>query len=272
MVNQAARTRRELQRDLNRRGEQAFAKGLAPVPSETDMAAAALVLARKLADTANVRRASETARLAHALFERSLAAYPAPETLACRKGCAHCCQNYVSISAPEALLAARAVRAAETARASLARPLLLARMNATIGLSPDERAGKRLPCPLLDAGSCTIYAERPIMCRQVVALDAEPCRREADGEDVRVPGVARFLSHASNGGLALVTALVANGRPVAFYELSAAVRAALEMPDAEARWLAGEDIFASAQHSPVPAQIRGAAARLAITVRTYLPG
>jgi len=256
----AERERRVRDRELRKRGELALSRGLLPVPDETGMLGAAFVLARKLADASNVRRASETARMAHALMQRSLASHPAPEPLACRLGCNHCCHNMVSVTAPEAFLIARAVRTREH------QPLLLAsalqpRLAAAIGLSADQRVGRRIPCPLLIDGACSIYAERPIMCRQVAARDATLCRQEADGEDVEVPGVPRYLAHASNAGLALLGALAACRHDLAFFELSAATERALDT-EAERRWLAGDDVFAGVQRSPVPAQLTTAAHRL----------
>lgn len=262
-MNETPRERRERLRELARRGDAAFVRGLPPVPSEPDITAVSLLLARKLGDADNVRRASETARLAHRLFESSLAANPSPDKLACRMGCAHCCHHYVSVSAPEALLLARAIRATEKEQPTLAMPHLATRLAAAAGRTPAERQGKRIPCPLLIDGACSVYGERPMVCRQTVARDIDLCRREADGEDVRVPAVPRYLAHASNSGVAMMAAMLANSRTPFFYELAGAVRIALELPDAEKRWLAGEDIFADALRSPVPMPVLKTAENIA---------
>jgi hypothetical protein len=83
----------------------------------------------------------------------------------------------------------------------------------------------------------------------------------------------KALTHAGNTQIPLLAALKASGRPVRLYELAAAVRNALEADDAEARWLAGEDIFSSvtAREEPGP-ELAALIDRLAARVRAVDDG
>ena len=66
---------------------------------------------------------------------------------------------------------------------------------------------------------------------------------QTGSEDIPVPGVNMELRRNCNQ--ALWSALSFAGFPFAGYELNHGLRVALETPDAEPRWLAGEDIFAA---------------------------
>jgi Fe-S-cluster containining protein len=121
----------------------------------------------------------------------------AGHSISCRKGCGACCRQLVPISASEAerliglidalpgpqrkALAERFATAANTLdRASLRQALL----------DPAQRAGKTdrelsaayfalgIPCPFLEEESCSIHAERPLVCREyLVTSPATLCAR-----------------------------------------------------------------------------------------------
>jgi Fe-S-cluster containining protein len=124
--------------------------------------------------------------------------------LACRRGCASCCTQLVTVTAPEAFWVAAQIRR---------KPGVVAAVRAadqkTHGFSIEERLKSHITCPLLEDAACSIYAARPIGCRMV--LFAAMRLRKLKDET---------------------------------YEMNAAVLAALAYEDAEVRWLAGEDIFA----------------------------
>src|SRR5919198_935564 len=69
-------------------------------------------------------------------------------SLACRRGCAHCCHEYVPVSAGEAFRLADAVRRRpEDERAALLRRLIATDAR-TRGRDGETRRRMRLPCPL----------------------------------------------------------------------------------------------------------------------------
>jgi Fe-S-cluster containining protein len=172
------------------------------------------------------------------------------------------------VTAPEAFRLAHEVAKGRSGRAESNRAAFLARAGATAGLTAAERFGRRLPCPLLAADLCSVYAARPLSCRRVTSFAVEPCREEYEGQpgDILMPKKA--LTHAGNTQIPLLAALKAIGRPVRLYELAAAVRTVLETRDAEAGWLSGEDIFGGvgAYEEPGP-ELAGVIDRLAAEVR-----
>lgn len=97
----------------------------------------------------------------------------------CRRGCDACCQFPVIIFESEARRIGKAIRRAPVAVAW--RP-------------PDQmraaaQAFNRVPCPFLRNHQCTIYADRPLSCRQHHSLDDGPeqCAVDLPPEDSYVP-------------------------------------------------------------------------------------
>ena len=131
----------------------------------------------------------------------------AGKTISCRKGCGACCRQLVPISHTEgeSLLAVidalpdsrRAVVEARFAEADAA----LARAGLRdMLLDPQKRAGKTdrelstayfalaIPCPFLEAESCSIHPDRPLVCREyLVTSPAERCAGPAQEGVAPVP-------------------------------------------------------------------------------------
>jgi hypothetical protein len=126
------------------------------------------------------------------------------------------------------------------------------RGRALIGVSPEARMGGKLACPLLVDGGCSVYRFRPLVCRQATSLDVDICLDEFEGRNpnARVPISGVHLQHASNAHITLLGAMRAAGFATDALELAAALDVALAEPDAEARWLGGEDVFGN-----VPRQV-----------------
>jgi len=228
--------RRRRARELADLGEAAARRGLPRAPQFDDLLGLTLLLRRALGGTGAASPAA-CAEIAHRTFDVSARTDRDAAPLACRKGCAYCCYAAVMITAPEAFRLARAVRTDK------ATPFL-ARAAATAGMSAAQRFGRKLPCPLLKDGLCTVYAARPLSCRRVASFAVEPCREEYEGlgGDILLPRAP--LAHAGNAQIPLLAALKAAGHPPRLYELAAAVTLVLDTENAEARWLAGADIFA----------------------------
>ncbi|HEX8191469.1 MAG TPA: YkgJ family cysteine cluster protein [Allosphingosinicella sp.] len=175
-------------------------------------------------------------------------AEPRP-ALACRMGCAHCCHAWVSARAPEVLIAKRAIAPRDLPALQAAVALTHAR---TAASGPEERAAMAEPCPMLDQGRCRIYAGRPSSCRSAVSLDADLCAEafRPGAAPVDIPTPDFHIVMRRGYGIALAGALKRSGFPAASYEFVAAMHAALARADAEAAWLAGEDLFAGVQIDP----------------------
>jgi len=255
--------RRQAEREKAKR--LAELKRAAPPPTQQALAGQAEVLLDILEQDRDGRRAGATADAAHAGYERSMKAHFRADGLACRNGCAHCCHAYVSVSAPEALLAARAVRALPKKRRAAVIERVQATDTRTRGLPPEDRKGAgATPCPLLDpdTDACTVYAARPLSCRAELSTDAEACARMVQGLDAErlSPVLALRLKILYSSALALAAKGV--GLRAGVLEFNAALRIALEGSDTEARWLAGEDLFApAAVHDAARADIDRALSR-----------
>jgi hypothetical protein len=161
--------------------------------------------------------------------------------IACGRGCSHCCHSWVDATAVEALFAVKSMSPDQRLRAIEA--VDRARRQ-TAGKSFDERSAMVTPCPLLEGHACSIYGARPIVCRAAVSADANLCRRaylEMSGEGVPVPAVWRNLGKAC--AVALEGAILHVGLVPTVREWNDSIWIALNESSAEARWLAGEDVF-----------------------------
>ena len=243
MTAETRQQRRHLERERRKLGERGFARGLPEQPSRQEVVAAAEIVRAKLIESHNPRRAREAAGLAHALAERSLRTHPSRAAIACAKGCSYCCHGLVGAVPPEAFAIAAAVMAGGVG----GRDGVRARAQPLIGLGAAERVGRRLPCPLLVDGMCSVYAMRPLVCRQTTSLSLPACIEEFEGTepDGRIEISSTHLAHASNAHVVLLGAMHAVGLPTVAFELGALLDAVLGDADCEARWLAGEDVFGS---------------------------
>lgn len=170
----------------------------------------------------------------------------APKDIACGKGCSYCCNSWVSATAPEVLLLASVIRDRGDADAVAWRAAI------THGLDFEARGKRVSPCPLLtERGTCSAYDVRPLACRGAASTDSAACRRgymALSGEGIPVPPF--FILQRAGYAIAMRGAFKRAGLPHISYELNEALEVALSTPDAEARWLAGEDIFAGVQRDP----------------------
>jgi Fe-S-cluster containining protein len=174
-----------------------------------------------------------------------------PASLACKRGCDHCCRRPVGTTAPTVLRIAAALREklsdSEFATV-LARVVALDEKTHGVSWTPAERPP--LACAFLVDGECSIYAVRPFVCRAWNSADAEACRRAlgVDSVEMRFDLYQRTTFAGVERGLQAV--LRANGLDATDLELTAAIRVAMENPDACTRWLAGEPVFAGCEAKP----------------------
>ena len=171
--------------------------------------------------------------------------------IACEPGCDYCCYGTVFASSAEILhLAAFIARDPELARAVGERAAAAAHKVA--GLSIDERAGARVPCPVLADGACSAYEARPLSCRAYHSCDRGLCERafqEADARPV-LPIVPTMFHIPHAHGFGMMAGLQSAGLDVGPYDLASALPVALADPAGTAeRWLAGEAVFAHSTSS-----------------------
>ena len=170
--------------------------------------------------------------------------------IACRKGCGFCCSHTVDVTPDEAFAVADYLAAQLDAADLAAVKARAAAADAALqGLSPVERHARRIFCPVMDPAtvSCLAHPVRPNACQAYLSVDLAKC--EADHLDpprpVEQPTVAPMIASVVDRTRSY--ALEDAGAPTLSLELIAALLAAWAEPDAEARWLAGEEIFAQAR-------------------------
>jgi len=226
--------------EISRRGMDLTAKG----GEQTWAVIAATRLALDILRGHGPSRAASAAKRIHEFFETSLKHNPSKHAIACTKGCAFCCHVSVTAAAPEIFLVANAIREQHRQDFETVLNRVRAADQTTRGLSSMERATRKIPCAMLRDNVCSVYAARPGACRGFTSTSAQDCERGFNGEPVQIktPSVWTGLINAHKQ--ALWGALAAAELPVERYEFHHALRIVLETPDAESRWLSGEDIFA----------------------------
>lgn len=220
---------------------------------------------RSAAFAATLRGDTVRGRLSETLFDHADAQFEArvaatchgAAPLACHKGCATCCSLRVTATAPEVLRVARHLRERESPEVCVR---LVRRLLEADGLTRDldegERVALRHRCPFIERGACVIYSVRPLACRGHASHSKRACVQAAAG---RVDSVPYSVAHRDARSLvqnALQSALRDAGLGWASYELNHGLRIALSEPEAETRYLGGEDLFAAASvHELSPAEM-----------------
>lgn len=169
--------------------------------------------------------------------------------IACSKGCATCCTIRVVATAPEVLLVARYLRAADGSLKQEGIDLMqrLADADAvTRGCDEQQRVELGYRCPYIDKGACVIYPVRPLACRGHASYDKRACVEAAAGRIDEVPFSVPHITMRSLIQNAMQSALCDAGYAWAVYELNHSLSIALAEQDCEEAWLAGDDVFAPA--------------------------
>ena len=226
--------------EISRRGMDLSANG-------TDRTWAVAAATRILMDILSGRsglRASAAAKRANAFFETSLKRNSSHQSIACGKGCAFCCYMTVTVTAPEIFHVANVLREQykDNPQSILAR--VRSADEKTRNLSVRERQMAKIPCALLEDNACSVYPDRPGVCRGLVSISARACERAYNGQDSQIETPAVWTSLRNAQKQALWAALDARNLPSESYDFHHGLRIALENPDAEERWLKGEDLFA----------------------------
>jgi hypothetical protein len=221
-----------------------------------DIIAPAIDQARRESDEALQREAFVDAHaLAAAIFEAECSGYfhnvpgglDLLKSLACKAGCAFCCELKVEITAFEAAAIWAGLQGDEWARQ---REAVAAIGPRTGPLNTEERRRARMQCALITDGTCSVYQFRPYGCRGFFATDAADCERVLKTPPgvtlppVRSPAVPRALASAFAGGVN--AALADKGLQHDFLELNSAIATLVSRPQAFGEWLAGGRVFTRA--------------------------
>ena len=165
---------------------------------------------------------------------------------ACAKGCFSCCHSRVEVTAPEVFLLARGLVGVD---ASLVHEAIARVTTRVEGMNGRDYHLAQVRCALLDAaGACTVYGVRPLACRRAQSTDRGVCERAHRNPTLPlvIPSSAAFSWNLSAVTLGYYEGSAHAGYPPHLYELHAALRLALSLPNAEARFFSGEDLLAPA--------------------------
>jgi hypothetical protein len=171
-----------------------------------------------------------------------------PPPSACREGCDWCCHLTVGAGVPEVVRMVEYLRRTLTADEFGALRERVFRLDARRRELSGAPGDPQLPCALLVEHGCTAYPVRPLMCYGFNSGDATACERflRSSGQTA-VPLYAPQLRLAAFVLDGLAAGLTDTGLTGERVELTAALRIALEVPDAVERFLAGEPTFAAAR-------------------------
>jgi len=211
---------------------------------------------RLLRDPAATSPAADAVAHVTALYDRTVeATTPAlPASIACRKGCAHCCTQMVVMTAPEAFYVAGQLRKRPATVAAIKEAYARSQ-----GLTLEARLAERIFCPLLEDAACSVYAARPLGCHGFVSVDLEACLAAfTRGDEPRIPMPQSYVSALYTCRLLLKAALRLAGLSDDTFEMHAALATILSTENAEARWRGGENIFADlpGDRAPPPPQVQ----------------
>jgi Fe-S-cluster containining protein len=164
--------------------------------------------------------------------------------LGCKDGCAYCCYQSVEVTIPEAILVAANLADPADPR----RSTVMETARALKGLTEQKRRRTGRPCPLLVDGKCSVYDDRPLMCRGFFAAESAHCRAAhtaatTGGPDAPVEmfPLAQYFVLGDQAGLRGI--LKDMRLQYDLVELTQAVAALIEDPSLIDSWLAGETIF-----------------------------
>lgn len=185
---------------------------------------------------------------------------PAPP-VACREGCTWCCSLAASAWPMELFVLASWLEEHRTPEELAG---ILERLRAAVAEGDRQRAAapnraRRLACPLLAGGLCSVYEVRPAACVGWNSADVDPCQAYAEGNDEAACTVeplrffsARAVSEAAAAAVASCGGPEfdqdGNGQGGAV-DLSAGLLAVLELGARKAAesWLAGSPFLAPAR-------------------------
>jgi hypothetical protein len=196
------------------------------------------------------------------LLDETAGAYARTAGAACQEGCTSCCHLMVMATPFEVLSIARhLVETQPIGRIEDIKQRL--RRVAEVPIDSTLRAKAKLPCGLLENGRCTIYEQRPSVCRVMLSQSRAACESCLQGAGGAIPYIEPPSKVALGVQMGNDYALLARRKlSIELVELSRALLIALEdYEGVSTGWLAGGDPFASAR-----ADARGGPSSLEKTV------
>ena len=101
------------------------------------------------------------------------------ENITCEKGCAYCCYTKVELSAPEAFYIYSHLKSTLNKEQLNAIFESIKQISEVTSIIPtqEEHARLKLPCIFLHEGMCSIYDQRPFICREYHSVNMQSCEQ-----------------------------------------------------------------------------------------------
>jgi hypothetical protein len=158
----------------------------------------------------------------------------------CSAGCTACCYQNVEVSIPEAILVAlQVIDPADPRRAAI-----LETATAVSDLKGHARVQAMRACPLLVDNKCSVYENRPLLCRATQSPCAKGCYDALNHgilDDFQVYTVPQFFAIGDKDALRGICKDL--GLQYDNVDLVKTVAAILRDPANVGRWAAGEQVF-----------------------------
>jgi Fe-S-cluster containining protein len=167
----------------------------------------------------------------------------------CSKGCWFCCTQMVAVTIPEVLRLANHIRETWSAeqRAELDQRFASYMKATEAWHAGDLSRQPRHKCPLLnqEEGICSVWGDRPIVCRSYNSTDHKLCIAKRD-DPIHDPAIPQIMGQNYAGMYSrtgMRHALKKHRLDSDLHEMIPALIIALEHPDAAERYVAGEGLF-----------------------------
>lgn len=170
----------------------------------------------------------------------------------CQEGCASCCHQMVLCAPFEVFVIARYLLDKKTA-IELSEVEARLRRLAELPLDPSARYGVEYPCAFLDSSRCSIYSERPSVCRTMLSASRAACESCLTSKGPgTIPYIAAPMQVDAMMGLGMDYALVSRlNLSTDKVELSRALMIALnDFDETLANWINEGNPFADCQVRP----------------------
>lgn len=158
----------------------------------------------------------------------------------CQAGCTYCCHFRIEAFTQEVFLIARRLRQLPPERLQTLTERLRLHADKAAGLLAKDHL---MACPMLEEGRCSVYEDRPSLCRKYHSLDVEECKKPGVSAPEDGEMVLKSLALISGAQQAYAKAKM----PLQIHELGQALYVALTDPTCEDRWYKGEQVF-----EPIP--------------------
>lgn len=201
---------------------------------------------RRLSSRRTATTAMEIAAELHAGVNSAIGQLPREVDRDSVHACSSCRHQWIAVMAPEALSIAETLRTKSPLQVNRIRERAIENSRRVANLDQRQYAEAKLVCPLFCDGSCAANGMRPLHCCGWRLMSGEQGNQDVLPVDgASIDPHAYCVSQGARDGLA--RELQDEGLDGNRYELNSALIAALDTPDAAARWANGEGVFEGCQ-------------------------